>query len=70
MGEEKVASFDGLVTGEAGLEQRLVCGFAVVKLSERPPGGLGRIFLSGGAGRRAATCSCGCTHFLKRFNII
>src|SRR5580693_2076891 len=35
-GEDKVASFDRLVAGEAGLEQRLVRGFAVSKLCETP----------------------------------
>src|SRR5580700_8490826 len=35
-GEDKVASFDRLVAGEAGSEQRLVRGFAIFELSEAP----------------------------------
>src|SRR5262245_46078552 len=32
--EDKVASFDGLVAGKAGVVHRLVGGFAVVKVSD------------------------------------
>jgi hypothetical protein len=41
MGEDKVATFDRLVTREAGFEQRLVGRFAVFELSETPPAGRG-----------------------------
>ena len=36
MGEDKVANFDRLVAGEAGLGQRLVGRFAVFELSKPP----------------------------------
>jgi hypothetical protein len=36
-GEDKVASFDGPVTGKAGVVHRLVGGFPVVKLREPQP---------------------------------
>jgi hypothetical protein len=36
MGEDKVAIFDRLVTGEAGFEQRLAGRFAVFELSKPP----------------------------------
>jgi hypothetical protein len=39
--EDKVASFDGLVAGKAGVVHRLVGGFAVVKVSEPPAAGRG-----------------------------
>lgn len=37
--EDKVASFDGLVAGKAGVVHRLVSGFPIVKLSEPPAAG-------------------------------
>jgi hypothetical protein len=36
MGEDKVASFDGLVAGKAGFEQRSVRRSAVFELSKSP----------------------------------
>ena len=36
MGEDKVASFDRLVAGEAGFERRRGVRFAVFELSESP----------------------------------
>ena len=39
--EDKVASFDGRVAGEAGVVHRLVGGFAVVEMSEPPAAGRG-----------------------------
>jgi hypothetical protein len=39
--EDRVASFDGLVTGKAGVVHCLVGGFPVVKLSEPPAAGRG-----------------------------
>src|SRR5512144_2824486 len=41
MGEDKVASFDGLVAGKAGVVHRLVGGLAIVELSEPPAAGRG-----------------------------
>src|SRR5687767_10068924 len=42
-GEDEVASFDSMVAGKAGVEHRLVGGFAVVELSE-PPAARRRVF--------------------------
>jgi hypothetical protein len=39
MGKDKVASFDGLVAGKAGFEQRRVRRFAVFELSKTPATG-------------------------------
>ena len=36
MGEDKVASFDTFVAGQAGFVRRLVSRFAVVELSKPP----------------------------------
>jgi hypothetical protein len=45
MGEDKIASFDSLVAGEAGFEHRLLGGFAVlIELSE-PPAARRGVFL-------------------------
>ena len=44
--EDKVASFDGLVAGEAGFVHCLVAGFAVVKLSETQAARRSVFFLS------------------------
>src|SRR5262249_2726406 len=42
--EDKVASFDDLVAGRAGVVHRLVGGFTVVELSEPPAVGRGVLF--------------------------
>jgi hypothetical protein len=43
-GEDKVASFNGLVAVEAGFVHRLVGGFAIGKISESPAARRGVFF--------------------------